>query len=293
MLEPPPPPEAPDATVRPEQDPSPPEPLAVGEALERLLQRGAAAALQTANELRALVETLQLLLQRFQVQALRLESELARIRTEYAHLLREIERQQEAAWEARQQLEREHAQARRQVEEERAALRAAAEEEARCIRLAAEQEAAALLAAAQARRAELLAAGSRSRALCTPESSAADSPTAAPPASGTAPHAGDEPPAPAAGEPAGAERAAAAAAAQTEVVILRVPDARRAAALQAAIAALPGVRSCRLREFARGRLILDVEHHLGHALADRLRTLPAFDLRLISARDRSLELQLL
>ncbi|HZU04536.1 MAG TPA: hypothetical protein VFB73_01040 [Chloroflexota bacterium] len=258
------------------------------DALERLLERSVTAALQTANELRTLVEMLQLLLQRFRLQALRLESELARLRAEHASLVRALE-QQEAAWEARQQLERERAQAHRQAEEERAALRAAAEEEARRIRLAAEQEAAALLAAAQARRAELLVAWSRSQErTCTPEPPAEGSPPAAPPASGTAYHTGDAPPAPAA-----EGQAAAALAVQTEVAIRRVPDTRRAAALQAAIAALPGVTHCRLREFARGRLILNVEHHLGRALADRLRTLPAFDLRLISARDGSLELQLL
>ena len=81
--------------------------------------------------------------------------------------------------------------------------------------------------------------------------------------------------------------------AHAEIVFLRVPDTRRAAALQAAIAALPGVVDCRLREFERGRLVLDVDHTLDAALSDRVRALPDFDLRLTSARDGRLELQFL
>jgi hypothetical protein len=77
------------------------------------------------------------------------------------------------------------------------------------------------------------------------------------------------------------------------VVFLRVPDTRRAIALQAAVAALSGVAACRLREFERGRLVLEVEHELGPALADRVRGLADFDLRLTTARDGHLEFQVL
>jgi hypothetical protein len=83
------------------------------------------------------------------------------------------------------------------------------------------------------------------------------------------------------------------AAAGTEVVFLRVPDTRRAIALEAAVLTIPGVSACRLREFERGRLVLDVEHELGAALADRVRGLADFDLRLTSARDGHLEFQVL
>ncbi|HZS01066.1 MAG TPA: hypothetical protein VFE37_20280 [Chloroflexota bacterium] len=92
------------------------------------------------------------------------------------------------------------------------------------------------------------------------------------------------------------ERAAASAqegGTSAEIVFLRVPDTRRAMALEAAVGALPGVTSCRLREFERGRLVLDVEHEPGTALADRVRGLADFDLRLTTARDGHLEFQVL
>ena len=78
-----------------------------------------------------------------------------------------------------------------------------------------------------------------------------------------------------------------------EVVFLRVPDTRRAIALQAAVAGIAGVTACHLREFERGRLVLDVETELGQALADRVRGLSDFDLRVTTARDGHLELQVL
>jgi hypothetical protein len=77
------------------------------------------------------------------------------------------------------------------------------------------------------------------------------------------------------------------------VVFLRVPDTRRDIALQAAVAALSGVAACRLRKFELGRLVLEVEHELGPALADRVRGLSDFDLRLTTARDGHLEFQVL
>jgi hypothetical protein len=72
-----------------------------------------------------------------------------------------------------------------------------------------------------------------------------------------------------------------------------VPDTRRAIGLEAAVGGLQGVSVCRLREFERGRLVLDVEHELGPALADRVRALADFDLRLTTARDNHLEFQVL
>jgi hypothetical protein len=80
---------------------------------------------------------------------------------------------------------------------------------------------------------------------------------------------------------------------RAEVVFLRVPTTRQAGALHGAVSALPGVTSCRLREFECGRLVLDVDHGLGSRLVDRLRGLPEFDLRLVRARGDHLELQML
>jgi hypothetical protein len=94
-------------------------------------------------------------------------------------------------------------------------------------------------------------------------------------------------------EPEPAEAGADAAATSAEIVFLRVPDTRRAIGLEAAVGGLQGVSVCRLREFERGRLVLDVEHELGPALADRVRALADFDLRLTTARDNHLEFQIL
>jgi len=93
--------------------------------------------------------------------------------------------------------------------------------------------------------------------------------------------------------PAGAPPSGEGGTTSAEVVFLRVPDTRRAIALEAAVRGIPGVTSCRLREFERGRLVLDVEHELGSALADRVRGLADFDLRLTTARDHHLEFQVL
>jgi hypothetical protein len=94
-------------------------------------------------------------------------------------------------------------------------------------------------------------------------------------------------------EPAPTAARADEAGTSAEVVFLRVPDTRRAIALEAAVGAIPGVTACHLREFERGRLVLDVEHQLGQALADRVRGLADFDLRLTTARDGHLEFQVL
>jgi hypothetical protein len=72
-----------------------------------------------------------------------------------------------------------------------------------------------------------------------------------------------------------------------------VPDTRCAIALQAAVAGIQAVNACHLREFERGRLVLDVETELGPALADRVRGLSDFDPRVTTARDGHLKLQVL
>jgi hypothetical protein len=362
--------------------------------LEGLMDRSMDATLAAATDVKTLVEMLHLLLQRFRVQMLRLENEIAEARAERSQVQRQVEQQREeaevAAWELRQQLQREGEQARARLGEEMAALRAQAEEEARRIRVEAEREAAALLAAAQSRRTELLGElqpwrrelegvrqrlareglepgaptttedvadlpaplpregaarqeeGSLAAGVAAPLPAADRAPTlpatnvgAAPPRAREA--APDEPtpaapaplprapepsaePAPirpierertaaesAAPAPLAAERPAAAArpepergvpgadgaAAGAEVVFLRVPDTRRAIALEAAVGGIPGVTACRLREFERGRLVLDVEHALGAALADRVRGLADFDLRLTTAREGHIEFQVL
>jgi len=100
-------------------------------------------------------------------------------------------------------------------------------------------------------------------------------------------------PSPVGGIAGGEPSAAAVPKSGVEVVLLRVPDTRHAIALHAAVAALAGVRTCNLREFERGRLVLDVEHEPGAPLADRVRALNDFDIRLTSARDEHLEFQVL
>lgn len=130
-----------------------------------------------------------------------------------------------------------------------------------------------------------------------PAPEAAGEATARPPAAPAAAAAAPVPGPPAPPGPSPAEPAAAPTLnegrATAELVFLRVPDSRYAIALHAAIAALPGVSACNLREFERGRLVLDVEHTLGAALPDRVRALPDFDLRLTSARAGHIEFQAL
>ncbi|HLI25636.1 MAG TPA: hypothetical protein VKZ60_01110 [Chloroflexota bacterium] len=264
------------------------------DALERLIDRTLHEALQRAADLRKLSEMLTLLLQRLQLQSLRLESEIAAARAEHSRLERELAEQRErielAAWELHQR-EREVDQARLRLAAELEAQRAAAREEARRIRAEAEREAAALLADAQRRRTELLAS--------LPRSELAGEALPAPPAAAREGERGAEtgpalPSAPAAAEaatPAAAPLPTAAEVASTEVVFLRVPDARTAATVEAAIRGLAGVRACTLREFERGRLVLDVEHVAGLALSEDIRALESIDVRLTSAREHRLEFQ--
>jgi hypothetical protein len=63
--------------------------------------------------------------------------------------------------------------------------------------------------------------------------------------------------------------------------------------LQNEVAEARAERSQIQREVERGRLVLEVEHELGPALADRVRGLADFDLRLTTARDGHLEFQVL
>lgn len=269
------------------------------EALERLIDRTLHEALQRAADLRKLAEMLTLLLQRLQVQTLRLESDLAAARAEHSRLERELAEQRErielAAWELHQR-EREVEQARARLAGELEAQRAAAREEIRRLRAEAEREAAALLADAQRRRTELLA--SLAAGWSAPEAlppapeealsalaATSTAPRPAEPAPATAPPAAAAP-----AEPTPPERAEDEPI-STEVVFLRVPDARTAATLEAAVRGIAGVRACTLREFERGRLVLDVEHGPGLALSEAIRALDDVDVRLTSARERRVEFQ--
>lgn len=270
------------------------------DALERLLDRTLHEALQRAADLRKLSEMLTLLLQRLQLQTLRLQSDLAAARAEHSRLERELAEQRErielATWELHQR-EREVEQARARLAADLEAQRAAVREEIRRLRAEAEQEAAALLAEAQRRRTELLATLSASWAApqaLPPEPEAALTALAA----GTSAGARTAEPPAAATPPAAAEAAESAPAARaegetvsTEVVFLRVPDARTAATLEAAVRGIAGVRACTLREFERGRLVLDVEHGPGVALSEAIRVLDDVDVRLTSARERRIEFQ--
>jgi hypothetical protein len=76
------------------------------------------------------------------------------------------------------------------------------------------------------------------------------------------------------------------------VQVLRVPNARTAQVLYQAVAALPTVGACSLREFGAGRLVLEVTPHAGAVLANDLRRLAAVDLRQVSGRSDALVFQL-
>lgn len=244
-------------------------------------------------------------------------------------LRQELERE---GAQARARLREELAALRAQAEEEARRIRLQAEREAAALLAAAQSRRAELLADLQPWRRELEGVRERLAreglelpSLPTTEDVAVVAPgepaddAAAPPATEVAPSSQARP-APTSLRPSVAEPAAACTSAQpaerqptagahpepaptaaradeagtsAEVVFLRVPDTRRAIALEAAVGAIPGVTACHLREFERGRLVLDVEHQLGQALADRVRGLADFDLRLTTARDGHLEFQVL